>query len=91
MKSFLVVVRDRFLRKIHHANIVGERSEMMNLRCIRGVWLLQEEQTTEGWLFPITDFELCSWLSVAEARQVSWLLINGFFIRPNKQRRMITG
>lgn len=29
--------------------------------------------------FPSTDFELCSWLSVAEAIKVGWLLINVFF------------
>lgn len=44
----------------------------------------------EGFL-PSTDFDLCSWLLVAEARQVGWLLINVFFIWPNKQRIMITG
>lgn len=36
MKRFLSVARDRFLKKSHYANIMGERSEM-NLCCIRVV------------------------------------------------------
>lgn len=83
------MVGGRFLRKIHCANIMSERSET-NLHCLRGGWLLQEQQTVEGWLFPQYDLELYSWLLVAEARQVGWLLKDVFFTRPNKQRRMIT-